>query len=377
MNKKEFLKSINNLDDRFLREGEEFFAPVEAEKNPSVYKKKGISLKPVISAAACCAAVAAVVVFMGGLNNNMSVTPGSANSGNTEAVVETEGTENTDATNGAENTDEGVDITLDPQYENNILTEAQEPNEAPNSGSENNDLFIVSVKSSLVGAEVEGDGTLNITQPQEIKVSLDLTTEIGSGEAKPARFFVFKDGTPASFSTDEAANVTYYDTMLLPDSKIHVPVSFTADKNDRHISIFCMIDPTIAEITGTGVFCADFINAACTEILRHGENLLDIYNDNASEFEGVRLGELDEEGFHAYVNFTEGKGSQYIVFFVNGQPVPAFGGEYRGYMNYNAHSAEFDAYIPNEFVKPGDVVYAVVIDGIERNWYASFRMTVE
>lgn len=401
MNKKDFLKSINNLDDRFLREGEEFFAPVEAEKNPSVYKKKGISLKPVISAAACCAAVVAAV-FMGGLNGNMHVTPGSANSENIETAEGTETAENavkgsditagsayreeTEATvsSAAEAmTEDGINITLDPQLESNILTEVQNPSEAPEgettSGAENDNLFIVSVKSSLSGAEAEGDGTLNITQPQEIKVSLDCTTTKGGGEAKPARFFVFKDGTPVSFSTEEAANVTYYDAMLLPDSKISVPISFTVDKNDRHISIFCIIDPMNAEVTGTGIFCADYINIACTEGPTIGEYTfqLESYDDNASELKDIKFGELDTEGYHAYINYSKGKGLDYIVFFVNGQPIPAFGGEYRGIMCYNADSSLYNAYIPNKFIKSGDVVYAVLIDGINSFWDSSYRTVIE
>lgn len=398
MNKKEFLKSINNIDDKFLREGEEFFTPVEAEENITLYRKKRSCIKPLISAAACCAVVVAAAVVMVNVNGNLPVATASANSENTEATEGTEAAENADITADSDYqkeieaaissaaeamTEDGITVTLDPQYESNILTEVQNPSEAPEveaaSSSENDNLFIVDVKSSLSGTEVKENGTLNIIQPQEIKVSLDCTTAKGGGEAKPARFFVFKDGTPVSFSTEEAANVTYYDTMFLPESKISVPISFTADKSDRHISIFCIIDPMNAEVTGTGIFCADYINAACTEGPTLGEYTfqLESYDDNASELKDIKLGELDTEGYHAYINYSEGRGLDYIVFFVNGQPVPAFGGDYRGIMCYNADSSLYNAYIPNKFIKSGDVVYAVLIDGINSFWDSSYRTVIE
>lgn len=407
MNKKEFLKSINNLDDRFLREGEEFFAPVEAEKNPSVYKKKGISLKPVISAAACCAAVAAVVVFMGGLNNNMSVMPGSVNSENTEATEGTETAENAETAEGteaAENTVEGSDITADSNYQEEIeaaISSAAEAmtEEGGSEGDKDNEcLSIADILISVSGVEVKGDGIINVTQPQEINVKLNLSAK-GAGEPKPVRFFVLKDGAPISFSNGDKDNLRFNDVLFAPNSNIEVPISFKVDQEDRCISIVGMIDPLSAEAEGTGVFSKCFINSACKTSPSHEMNVgnqsltiegypLDEYGED--ELSDCKIDfEQDDEGgkfnFHLSYGVNQLK---YITIFINGEPAPVFGYPNDG-QSYDSKitarigysgAAEVKcttAIIKNVFIKPGDVVQAVLSDANAGMFYSSDRNIIK
>lgn len=109
MNKKEFLKSINNIDDKFLREGEEFFVPEEAEKSVLVYRKKRMSSMSALSVAACCALVIAAAVFIGSIGGNkpVSFSPDSAGTADTENTIETETTDETEKV---------VDIDLGTSY---------------------------------------------------------------------------------------------------------------------------------------------------------------------------------------------------------------------------------------------------------------------
>ena len=352
MNRKEFLKSINNLDDKFLREGEEFFAPVEAEKNLSVYKKKGISLKPVISVAACCAVVVAAAVFMGSLNGNMPVMPGSVN------------------------TEEGG-------------SEGNKDNER---------LSIADIMTSVSGVEVKGDGTLNVTQPQEINVKLNLSAE-GAGEPKPVRFFVLKDGAPISFSNGDKDNLRFNDVLFAPNSNIEVPISLKVDQEDRCISIVGMIDPLSAEAEGTGVFSKCFINSACKTSLSHEMNMgnqyltiegypLDEYGED--ELSDCKIDfEQDDEGgkfnFHLSYGVNQLK---YITIFINGEPAPVFGypNDGRSYdskitaqIGYSG-AAEVKcttAIIKNVFIEPGDVVQAVLSDANAGMFYSSDRNIIK
>lgn len=361
MNKKDFLKSINNIDDKFLREGEEFFTPVEAEENITLYRKKRSCIKPLISAAACCAVVVAAAVVMVNVKDNLPV-----------------------------NTPDNSEIF----------------HIAQNNG--------VNVSVSVIGTELKEDGTLNITNSQKITVNLNCTAE-ESGGSKPVRFFVLKDGAPARFSTEDKSNVSYNDILFAHGSNIEFPISFTVDQNDRCINIIGMIDPLIGEAEETGVFNKCFINSACWKSPSYEMNidnqhiaidgyLLDEYGkDEFSECEKIEF-EQDDKGCKFTFHFSHGVNQlKYITVFINGEPTPVFGypgdgqpyyDKIMGLFGYTSDGKSYhdkitrmfgqsdsegsvEVYIRPIFIKSGDVIQAVISDANAGMFYSSDRNIIK
>lgn len=336
MNKKEFLKSINNIDDKFLREGEEFFTPVEAEENITLYRKKRSCIKPLISAAACCAVVVAAAVVMVNVNVNGNL-----------------------------------------------------PVNTP-ADAENNSVFLSkTMNSSSISMAGEGtDNTFSISDPQKIEISLNYA-DLAIEKPETVRFYFLADGEPQSFSTDDKVGVYHYDKTFSPGSEKEITVSRKVDKTNRNITVVGVINPTTPESENSGILCESFINTACTEVpfidisddpYFPYDEIMPISNYEKGEFSAPETFEFikNEKGVSAKMKFRNVTMLSCIVIFVNGEPMPCFGGEYAGMINYmGVASSELEAHIPNKFVHSGDTVQALVLDEVKGEWYISDKAVVE
>lgn len=387
MNKKEFLKSINNIDDKFLREGEEFFAPEEAEKSLLVYRKKGITLKPVVSAAACCALVIAAAVFIGSLYGNkpVSYSPNSAGTADPENTGETE---------TADETENGVDIDLGTsvsEYHKEIvdnINKCKEELEGIIVHESNN--IVSSCRFDHIGygsVKEQADKAfqrfaLNITEPTEVNINPVYTTH--DGEPATVRFFVLKDGEPTKFSALDSTDVTFIDTVFEPNSEIEVPISFTADQNDRIISIVSLFNPDDDTKRENDSMSINFINMA--------------FNSEISQFvqsydgsEGKCRIYQNDEGVFIEADFPsdwaddpESKSEQMIGFtlYLNGQLLlPDFVGDYTAIKMIQPSNVDengsFVIQISSEILKPGDVIHGAVLFSNDGKIAFSFKETVK
>lgn len=358
MNKKEFLRSINNIDDKLLREGEEFFTPAEAERDLSVYRKKGISLKPLISAAACCAVVIAAAVFAGSLRDNMpeSLVPNSAGTD----------TENTADFQSSEQAEQGVDIDLSTSDSDNREEQGEKPEntkqDAEGTGYQycfvaEFDIDEVSIDGSSVEIK-EGSSrfVLNITEP----VQLDLKPFFSAKGDDPVsvRISVLKNGEPAKFSALGNTDVTYVDTVIGPDSEKEIPISLAADQNDDIITVAADFD---SESDKDDIYMS-FINLSCEpEKTQFARNCTVSQTDKMIT---VDMGVLDNA--EEYIGYSVYVDDQVIQSVINED-------------QFNVKIAENGSFvvgIPTDKLKSGDVIRGAFKYGSGRT-SASFKVTVE
>lgn len=385
MNKKEFLKSINNIDDRFLREGEEFFVPEEAEKSFSGYRKKGIISMPVVSAAACCALVIAAAVFISSIGGStpLSYSPNSA---------DTADSENTGETETADETEKGVDIDLGTSvsdYHKEIVDNINKTKEELEGiiVHESNNI-VSSCRFDHIGygsVKEQADKALqrfalNITEPTEVDINPVYTTH--DGEAVKVRFMVLKDGEPAKFSALGGTDVDFVDTVFEPNSEIEVPISFAADQNDRIISIVTLFDPDDSTNTVEDRMCINFIN------MEFNSEASQFVQDNGSGRECRTY--QNEEGLYIEAEYpadwADGSVPQIglvagYVLYVNGQLVPESFNEHTSlrtiYLSDENVNDLFVIQISSEVLKPGDVVQGAVYFGNDGKIAFSFKETVK
>lgn len=379
MNKKEFLKSINNIDDRFLREGEEFFVPEEAEKSFSVYRKKGIISMPVVSAAACCALVIAAAVFISSIGGSMplSYSPNSAG---------TAGSENTGETKTPDETENGVDIDLgtsDSEYHAEIVDNINKTKEELESGNIVSSCRFDHIGYGSVKEQADKDLqrlALNITEPTEVDINPVYATH--DGEPATVRFFVLKDGVPTKFSALDSTDVTFIDTVFEPNSEIEVPISFTADQNDRIISIVSLFNPDDSTKGENDSMCINFINMA--------------FNSEASQFVQDNGSDRkcrtyqNEEGLFIEAECSASCADDSAVqiepmvgyvLYVNGQLATESFDEHTSlrtiYLSDENVNDLFVIKISSEVLKPGDVIQGAVYFGNDGKIAFSFKETVK
>lgn len=385
MNKKEFFKSINDIDDRFLREGEEFFLPEEAEKTFTVYKKKGMTLMPAVSAAACCALVIAAAVFVSGIMSNMPVNyaPGSAGAADSENTEETEAAEETGS---ADVTETDVDIgvsTSDPDYRKDIeetLDKAKEELESVNIVSSCRFDHISYGDVKVQTGESSQGLVFNITEPTV--VDLDPVYSTHDGNPVTVRLMVWKDGKPAKFSALDSTDVDFVDTVFEPNSEIEVPISFAADQNDRIISIVALFDPDDGTNMGNDRMVINFINLAFKSeasrfVQYNGSNReCKTYQNEECLFIETECSESCADDSVVQIETMVG-----YVLYVNGQPATESFREHTSlrtlYLSDEKVNDLFVIQISKELLKPGDVVQGAVYFGNDGNIAISFKETVK
>ncbi len=348
MDKKEILKSINDIDDKLLIEGEEFFTPEEPQENLSIYRKKGICLKPFVTVAACAAVVVAAAIFAANLVNlPESFSPNSENPDNTPI------------------SDEGADITiLEPK------TEATEETSAESTEAKQTQLtdppedapLLVNLKTSIpeeFNPSLSKEGFF-VNFSQSTPFTMTCTYYTGNVKPYPVRLFVLKDGEPTNFSIGTEKDVTWVDMVFTPNSEIEFSPSFTIDENDGYISILCMYYPDIAEARDTSIEQTDIINLGCKETIEY---------DTDSEFtdsppNNIMPISLNQGGDACYLYVDLSRGGGYLTVFVNGKPYPIFNAVAKGDYTKAVKDPERAGYVriklDEAFIYPGDIVQATV-----------------
>ncbi len=348
MNKKEILKSINDIDDKLLIEGEDFFTPEEPQENLSIYRKKGICLKPFVTVAACAVVVVAAAIFAANLGNlPENFLPASENPDNTLI------------------SDEGADITiLEP------MTEAMEETSAESTEAEQTQLtdtpedapLLVDLKTGIPDEfnPLISKECIFVNFSQSTPFIMTNTYYTGNVKPYPVRLFVLKDGEPTIFSTKNSKDVYSEDMIFEPNSEIEFSPSFTIDENDGYISILCMYYPDSVEARDTSIEQTDIINLGCKETIEY---------DTDSEFtdsppNNIMPISLNQGGDACYLYVDLSRGGGYLTVFVNGKPCPIFNAVAKGDYTKAVKDPERAGYVriklDESFIDPGDIVQATV-----------------